>query len=115
MGNFVKKHLELKQECAQYIKSFLEKNGNRFEFITQAEIESDDFEVYVWDLPQASIIGKHGYLHNYGITSVVLERGNLWFNGVTIFSDEDSGHSFSESELELGDLCSCADLLTIKN
>jgi hypothetical protein len=115
MANFVKRHEELKEECAQYIISFLEQNGNRFEFISQDEIESDDFDCYVWDLPQVNFVGKHGYLYNYGITSVTLERDNLWFNGVIVFSDEGSDHSFSESEIELGDLCACADLLIVKN
>ena len=115
MKNFVSKHEKLKKECIQYIKSFLEQNGNRFDFMSPKEIESDDFDYYVWDLPQANFVGKHGFLYNYGITSVTLERDNLWFNGVIAFSDEDSDHSFSESEIELGDLCACADLLIIKN
>ena len=114
MGQFTERYGQLRVDTEDYIKDFLKKNGNRFEFANQEEIESDDFSEFAWQLPQATYVGKHEYTYFFAITSITLENDNVWFNGVSIGEDSED-HNFGTSEVDVACLCDSADLLTLNN
>jgi hypothetical protein len=115
MGNFVDKYNDLRKESLKYIEDYFEKNNiTRYEFATLEDIESEDFVDNLWEYPQATYIGKHDFTDYYAIVSITLEKGNLWFNGVTV--GEDSGdYNFGSTEVDVACLCDCSDLLTLNN
>ena len=114
MGEFVRKYQELSSECITHLKDYLSKNGNRVVFATEEEKESEDFAETTWEYPQATYVGKHEHTYYYTITSITLEDGNLWFNGICIHEDSDE-YNFGETEVDLACLCDSCDLLTSKN
>ena len=108
MGNFFDKNMELRRECLNFIKEAVIAKGGRYEFATQEEIDSDDFEV--WDLAIVSKVDKYEDNYNYGITSITLERDSLWFNGLC-HGEDSSDYCFGESEIETSTLCDIADMI----
>jgi hypothetical protein len=107
MGNFSDKNMELRRECLNFLKEVLVKNGGRYDFATQEEQESEDFEA--WDLPIASKVDKYEDNYDYGITSITL-TGEIWFHGVCIGEDSDE-YAFGEYEIQTGTLCDLCDLI----
>lgn len=115
MSYFTRKYLELKKESLEFIKEYFNKNNiTRYEFATQEEIESEDFSDNQWEYPQATFITKHEFTNYYAITSITLEDGNLWFNGVCVGEDSED-YNFGELEVDVACLCDSADLLTSNN
>lgn len=115
MSYFTAKYLELRKESLEYIREFFKKdNITRYEFVSPDEIESDDFTDNHWQYPQATVVGRHEHTYYYTITSITLEDGNLWFNGVSIGEDSDD-YNFGETEVDVACLCDSADLLTSNN
>jgi hypothetical protein len=108
MGNFFDKNMELRRECLNFIKEAVIAKGGRYEFATQEEIDSDDFEV--WDLAIVSKVDKYEDNYDYGITSITLERDSLWFNGLC-HGEDSSDYCFGESEIETSTLCDIADMV----
>lgn len=114
MGQFVDKYNSLRDESLKYIRDYFNNNNiTRFEFATQEEIESDDFIDTMWEFPQMTVVGKMDYTYYYSITSITLEDGNLWFNGVSIGEDSDE-YNFGETEVDVACLCDSSDLLDNK-
>jgi hypothetical protein len=113
MKKFNKEHEDLRKSSVEYITNFLKENGGRFEFMTQEEMEDDDFMEQAWQLPQAFLVNKYQTHCSYAITSVTLEEDILSFNGINL-DDDGSEYSFSVYELDLGCLCHSADSLIIK-
>ena len=113
MSKFINKYEDLRKESVEYIINFLKENGGRFEFASQEEIESENFSDTSWDYPQATLIGRNEYTYYFTITSITLEKGKLWFNGICINEDSEE-YNFGETEVDVACLCDCADLLTIK-
>lgn len=109
MDSFVEKNSKLRRECVDFIKSFLLENGNKYEFVDQEDIQSEEFEDVKYDLPVATYIGRHEDTYYYSITGITLDNDNLWFNGICI--EESDEYNFLQSELETGTLCDCADLV----
>lgn len=115
MSEFTRKYLELKKESLEYIREYFKKNNiTRYEFVTQEDIESEDFSDNQWEYPQATYITKHEFTNYYAITSITLEDGNLWFNGVCVGEDSEE-YNFGELEVDVDCLCDSADLLTSNN
>ena len=113
MGQFTERYGQLRVDSEDYIINFLKNNGGRYEFVTQEEIESDDFSDKLWDYPQATYIGKHDFTYYYTIISITLENDVVWFNGVCTGEDSDE-YNFGLLEMDVAGLCDCADLLIIK-
>ena len=113
MTSFIGKYEDLRNESIKYITDFLKNNGGRFEFFSQEQIESDDFYEYAWELPQAFFVSKYEIYCPYAITSITLEKDNIWFNGVDLRDSEDD-YSFGVHEVDITCLCDCADNLIIK-
>ena len=110
MSSFVERNDGLRQDCLNFIKKFLSDNGNKYEFVEEEYIGSEDFDEVFWELPQVSNIGKHDYHYQYGIVGITLDNDKLWFNGVCIGEDSDE-YNFVEIELETGTLCDVADMV----
>ena len=113
MNEFTKKYVSLRNQSADYIIDFLKENGGRFEFITQKEMEADDFMEQAWQLPQAFLVNKYQTHCSYAITSVTFEEYTIWFNGINL-DDDGSEYTFAAHEVDVACLCDCADLLIIK-
>jgi len=115
MGVFANKYFDLKKESLKYIEDYFKNNNlTRYEFATLEDIESEDFADNQWEYPQATLVGKYDWTNYYAITSITLEKDNLWFNGVCV--GEDSGdYNFGTSEVDVACLCDCCDLLTSNN
>ena len=113
MSEFIGKYENLRKESVEYITNFLKNNGGRFDYVTQEEIESDDFIEISYELPQATLVGRMEDVYYYAITSVILEKDKLWFNGICVDEDSDE-YNFGETEVDVACLCDCADLLIIK-
>ena len=109
MENFLNKYSILRNESLNHIKDKL-KIIHRLELVTTEEIESDDFGDTAWGLPTNQLVTKHGYSDTFAITSISLEDGILWFNGINIGEDSDD-YLFGENELEVGTLCEVADFI----
>jgi hypothetical protein len=113
MSEFIGKYENLRKESVEYITNFLKNNGGRFDYVTQEEIESDDFIEMHHELPQATYVGKMEYTDYYAITSIRFEKDNIWLNGVNVGNDNDD-YTFGAYEVDVACLCDCADLLIIK-
>lgn len=107
MGNFFDKNMELRRECLNFLKELVVKGGGSYEFATQEEIESDDFQI--WDLAIVTKVGRYQEAYEYGITSITLEGDSLWFNGLCV-GEESDDFSFGESEIETSTLCDICDI-----
>lgn len=113
MTSFVRKYEELRNESVEYITNFLKNNGGSFEFISQEEVESENFYEIAYDLPQATYVGKMEYTDYYAITSIRFEKDNIWLSGVNLGNDNDD-YTFNVFEVNVACLCDCADLLIVK-
>jgi hypothetical protein len=110
MDSFVERNDGLRRECLDFITKTLSDNGNKYEFVEEEFIQSEDFDDVKYDLPVATYLGKHDYTYYYAITSITLDNGNLWFNGICIGEDSDE-YNFVQAELETGTLCDVADMV----
>ena len=113
MTGFIGKYEDLRNESVKYITDFLKNNGDRFEFVSQEQIESDDFIGYAWELPQAYLVNKYETHCSYAITSIRFEKDNIWLNGIRLDEDSDD-YTFGVYEVDVACLCDCADNLIIK-
>jgi hypothetical protein len=113
MSEFIGKYENLRKESVEYITNFLKNNGGSFEFISQEEVESEEFYEIAYELPQATYVGKMEYTDYYAITSIRFEKDNIWLNGVNLGNDNDD-YTFGVYEVNVACLCDCADLLIIK-
>jgi hypothetical protein len=113
MSEFIRKYEDLRESSVEYITNFLKENGGQFDFVSQEELDSEDFYEYAYELPQAYIVNKYETYCQYAITSVTLEKDNIWLNGVDLSECGDDYH-FGVYEVDVACLCDCADSLIIK-
>jgi hypothetical protein len=113
MSKFIEKYENLRKESVEYISNFLKNNGGSFEFISQEEVESEEFYEIAYELPQATYVGKMEYTDYYAITSIRFEKDNIWLNGVNLGNDNDD-YTFGVYEVDVACLCDCADNLIVK-
>lgn len=114
MNSFVERNDGLRQDCLNFIAKTLSDNGNKYEFVEEEFIGSEDFEEVIWDLGIATITGRHGDSMDFAIVGITFENELVWFHGVGVGEDEGEKHSFTQSEIETGTLCDVADMVKDK-
>ena len=111
MDSFVERNDGLRQDCLNFISKTLSDNGNKYEFVEEEFIGSDDFEEVIWDLAIVTTSSRHGDSMDFAIVGITFENELVWFHGVGVGEDEGEKQSFTQSEIETGTLCDVADMV----
>ena len=109
MTDFYDKAISLRRECMATIESILKTMENEQCSLLDPALDPEEDDIY-FDLPTAVHFGRYDYGINFYITSVRLEDGEIWFNGVSS-SDHGDEYSFGTGEVEIHSLADVADLL----
>ena len=111
MNSFVESNDRLRQDCLNFITKVLSDNGNKYEFVEQEFIDSDDSEEVLYDLGIVTTTGRHGDSMDFAIVGITFENDLVWFHGVGVGESEGEKHQFTQSSLETGTLCDVADMV----
>lgn len=109
MIDFYDKAVSLRRECIATIESILKTMENEQCSLLDPALDPEEDDIY-FDLPTAIHFGRYDYGTSYYITSVRLEDGEVWFNGVSSYDYGDE-FSFGTGEVEIHSLADVADQL----